>query len=274
MPSSFEKHQDLAIHVHRFEVEVSKFQGFVAGDRAVVGQQDRVGLVPQVRQDRLREVLAAGRVVHGDGRSADPYLHLRQHAHRRLDAGHREGRRVGRMGVDHRVDLGQLMEDLQVQQDLAGAGLVAADLLARVVHHRDVRGLQEPLEHPGRRTQVPALAQAETDVAVVGGREPVFVYPVPDVADLLLDFPFFGHCHVLIKTGLDAILNGLYPISGQSAIQRPPWNRRMLTFGTHWNLFGTNWNTFGSHWNLFGSHWNLFGSHWNLFFKPSKTISN
>jgi hypothetical protein len=85
-----------------------------------------------------------------------------------------------------------------VQERLAGAFFAAGDLLALHIDRGDVVGLQETFAVHRRGAEHFVFADADGDIAVVGGREALVVDPAADVADILLDLMnvlHVGHDH-------------------------------------------------------------------------------
>jgi hypothetical protein len=95
--------------------------------------------------------------------------------------------------MDARADLGSLLEDRQVQEDLARSLAIARDLLPVHVDDAEVVGLHEALRDPGRRAEDAVLAQAIADVAVVGRGEPLGVDAPADLAHQLAQLPLAHH---------------------------------------------------------------------------------
>ena len=123
----------------------------------------------------------------GDRHLAEEDLDLGQDALGDRLAGDGEGGGVRRMAVDDGLDVGPVLVDGQVQQDLAGALARAGELLAFVVHLADVLGLHEALGHHRRRAQDLAVVEADGDVAVVGRGEALGVEAPADLADLFFE---------------------------------------------------------------------------------------
>ena len=196
----FREDQDAAVGVDDLGLEVGVHQVGAAGDRPVVGQEDDVGVL-DVGDHRVGERLGPGGLVGGDGDLAEEDLEL---GHRALGdrlVGDGEGRGVGRVAVDARLDVGPGLHDRQVQEDLARPLPLARDLLAVHVDDAEVVRLHVPLRDPGRRAEDPVLAQAVRDVAVVRRGEPLGVDPPADLAHLLAELPLahqaVGHVRVL-----------------------------------------------------------------------------
>src|SRR5262249_8421624 len=103
---------------------------------------------------------------------------------------HREGRGVRRMAVDHRLHVGPLLVNRQVQQNLAGPLARAGQLLALVVHLANVLGLHESLGYHRRRAEHFLVVDTDGDVAVVGRREAAVVEPPADLTDVLFQLEF------------------------------------------------------------------------------------
>ena len=94
--------QDPAVGVDDLGLEVGVFQVAAVGDRAVVGQQDRVGVL-DVREHRVGERLRAGRLVRRDRHLAEEDLDLGQDALGDRLAGDGERRGMGRVAVHDRA---------------------------------------------------------------------------------------------------------------------------------------------------------------------------
>ena len=203
--------QDPAVGVDDLGLEVGVFQVGAVGDGAVVGQQDRVGVL-DVGEHRVGERLAAGRLVGGDGHLAQEDLDLGQDALGDRLAGDGERGGVRRMAVHDRTHVGAGLHDRQVQQDLARPLPLARDLLAVQVDDAQVVGLHEALRDPRRRAEHAVVAQPVADVAVVGRGEALVVDPAADLAHLLAKLPLVHHRAVAVHVFL-AIVHALNPES-------------------------------------------------------------
>ena len=197
--------QDAAVGVDDFRLEIGVFQVGAVGDGAVVGQQDRLGVL-DVRQHGVGKRLAARRLVGRDRDLAQEHLDFGQDALGDRLAGDGEGRRVRRMTVHDRAHVGPRLHDRQVQQDLARALALAGDLLAVQVDDAQIVGLHESLRHPRRRAEHPVVAEPQADVAVVGRGESLVVDPPADLAHLLAKLPLVHHCSVAAHVFLAIVL--------------------------------------------------------------------
>ena len=180
--------QDPAVGVDDLGLEVGVFKVAAVGDRAVVGEDDRIGIF-HVGEHRVGEILAAGGLVRGDRHLAEENLELGHRALRDRLVGDGEGGRVGRVAVDAGADVRPGLHHGEVEQDLARPFPLAGNLLAFHVHHAEVVGLHEAFRHAGRRAEDAVLAETVTDVAVVGRGETLRVDAPANLAHLLPQRP-------------------------------------------------------------------------------------
>ena len=121
-----------------------------------------------VGQRLQREPRKLGRAVLGIGRAGDVVsAGGGDHVVDRGDAAmhDRQGRAVGRVGVDHRVCLRLRLEDVEVETPLRGGDVALPRRPAAVpVHEDDVLGRHLVIGQPGRRQQDPVI-DANADIA-------------------------------------------------------------------------------------------------------------
>jgi hypothetical protein len=114
-------------------------------------------------------------------------------------AGNGERGGVRRVAVDNALHVGPLLVDFQVQQGFARPLLAAGELLARHIDEADVVRLEEALAVHRRCAEDFVLADADGDIAIVGGREALVVEPATDLADILFDFVVVDHLNSLAE---------------------------------------------------------------------------
>ena len=91
------------------------------------------------------------------------------------------------MAVHHALNVRPFLVDLEVQQGLAGSLFDPRSLLACHVHRANVLGLEEAFAVHSRSAEHFVFADANGDVAIVGGRESFVVKATADFTDVLLD---------------------------------------------------------------------------------------
>src|SRR5262249_15236957 len=101
-----------------------------------------------------------------------------------------EGGGVRRVAVDDGVDVRPVLVHRQVQQDLAAALARARQLLALVIDLAQVVGPHEALRDHRRRTQDPAVVEADPEVVSGCRGEALGVDAPADLADLLFELVF------------------------------------------------------------------------------------
>src|SRR4029079_2390036 len=91
------------------------------------------------------------------------------------------------MRVNDRLHIRPRLVDRQVQQDLARALALAADLLALHVGDAQIFGRKVALADAGRRAEDAVLADAIGMVSFVAGAEPFLPDAAADVAPLFIE---------------------------------------------------------------------------------------
>ena len=91
------------------------------------------------------------------------------------------------MAVNDTLNVRPLLVNFQVQQGFAGSLLDARCLFARHIHRANVFSFEKPLAVHGRRAKNFVFADADRDVAVVGGGESFVVKASANFANVLLD---------------------------------------------------------------------------------------
>ncbi len=218
--------QDAAVSVEDFGLPVCLFQVLAERHRAVVGEDDRVRRL-QERDHCLGERLGSGSFIGGEWYFAHEDFDFRQHTLRDRLASHSERRRVRRVAVNHRLHIGTVLHDRQVQQNFAGPLPLSGQLIAVEVDHTDVIGSHEPLADVCRGTEDFVLTDAIGDVPVVGSCEAFVVDPATDFADLFFDAGVVeewvvGHWRVLVwcedVSGMWVVCSGSFRL--RSAVGR------------------------------------------------------
>ena len=97
--------QNAAVLFEHLDMEIRLLKRPVEGYRAMICEQNRIGVVVDVRYDGFGQGFAAGSIVGGDGDFTEENFHLRKDTGRKFLADDREGCRVWRMCVNDGSDL-------------------------------------------------------------------------------------------------------------------------------------------------------------------------
>ncbi len=125
----------------------------------------------------------AGSGVVRDGSHADQDLHFGDHTGGRLDTGHRERCRVGRVSMYAGDGFGLSLHHLQMHQNFTGAFLGSGFLIAVHIHETHIRGFQEAFGHHGRGAEDQIFGHTDGNIATVA----VHVVALPDTASNVAD---------------------------------------------------------------------------------------
>ncbi len=181
--------QDSGVGIDDFELVVGGFQIFVEADGAVISEEDRVGIFHE-GGERFAEAGVAGRDIFGRWDAAEKYFGLGMDAGWQFKSGNRERRRMRRMAVNDRANIGAVFIDEQVHQDFACARALAGNLLAFDIDDAEVVGLELTFADAGGRAENPIFGKTIGMISFVAGAEALQPDSAADVAHQFLELPF------------------------------------------------------------------------------------
>ena len=152
----------------------------------MIGQQNRIVFLDE-RQHRFGELLSSGSLVGRHRYLADENLALGDDAGRWNAVRYGVRGSVRRMAVHHGLRLRHGFVDLQVQQNLAGAGTLSGELVPFQVHQAQILGPKIRLTEQSRSANCFVRTNAERDIAPVAVHVHARPQLLADGADLGLD---------------------------------------------------------------------------------------
>ena len=180
-------HDGFAVGVDHLDIPFRVGDRVGPADDAVIGQQNRIVIFDKGKHG-LGKGAGSWSFIGRQGDRPDKYFLLRDQVALRHHPGNGVGGGVGRMAVNDGFGAGDSFVNLQMQQNFAGLGTVAADLSIVEVDQRNVLHAQVSLAAERGRAENIVGRNTDGDIAAIS----IDILPFPELA---------AHAHHLLLEG-------------------------------------------------------------------------